>query len=68
MSISSSHGISIVLSLSTCNWLYIANLTCTFFLALWFQYEGDDEDVDVEKVDAEMVDLDINSEVEIEQI
>ncbi|XP_008801339.2 zinc finger CCCH domain-containing protein 13 [Phoenix dactylifera] len=32
------------------------------------QYEGDDEDVDVEKVDAEMVDLDINSEVEIEQI
>ncbi|XP_010909654.1 zinc finger CCCH domain-containing protein 13 isoform X2 [Elaeis guineensis] len=32
------------------------------------KYEGDDEDVDVERVDAEMVDLDINSEVEIEQI
>ncbi|KAJ6807117.1 zinc finger CCCH domain-containing protein 13 isoform X1 [Iris pallida] len=32
------------------------------------QYEGDDEDVDVEKVDNEMLDIDLNSEVEIEQI
>ncbi|XP_073008851.1 zinc finger CCCH domain-containing protein 13 [Typha latifolia] len=32
------------------------------------QYEGDDEEVDVEKVDSEMVDIDFNSEVEIEQV
>lgn len=31
------------------------------------QYEGDDEDVDVEKVDSEMVDIDLNGEVDIEQ-
>ncbi|CAL9192763.1 unnamed protein product [Musa hybrid cultivar] len=32
------------------------------------QYEGDDEEVDVEKVDSEMLDIDLNSEVEIEQV
>ncbi|KAI0495795.1 hypothetical protein KFK09_022098 [Dendrobium nobile] len=33
------------------------------------QYEGDDEDVDVdvEKVDSEMIDIDLNGEVDIEQ-
>ncbi|KAG6520100.1 hypothetical protein ZIOFF_017132 [Zingiber officinale] len=29
------------------------------------QYEGDDEEVDVEKVDSEMLDIDINSELDI---
>ena len=33
---------------------------------LLLQYEGDDEDVDVEKVDSEMLDFDLNNEVEIE--
>ncbi|XP_074567569.1 zinc finger CCCH domain-containing protein 13-like isoform X2 [Curcuma longa] len=32
------------------------------------QYEGDDEEIDVEKVDSEMLDIDINSEVDIEQV
>ncbi|WOL18813.1 zinc finger CCCH domain-containing protein 13 [Canna indica] len=32
------------------------------------QYEGDNEEVDVEKVDPEMLDIDINSEVDIEQV
>ncbi|KAG0497506.1 hypothetical protein HPP92_002197 [Vanilla planifolia] len=31
------------------------------------QFEGDDEDVDVEKVDSEMVDIDLNGDVDIEQ-
>lgn len=31
------------------------------------QYEADDEDVDVEKVDNEMLDIDLNGEVEIEE-
>ena len=35
-------------------------------LLLLFQYEGVDEDVDVEKVDSEMLDIDLNDEVEIE--
>jgi len=34
-------------------------------LLLLFQYEGNDEDVDVEKVDSEMLDIDFNGEVEI---
>lgn len=37
-------------------------------LIILFQYEGDDEEVDVEKVDSEMLDIDINSEVDIEQV
>ncbi|KAK8921680.1 hypothetical protein KSP39_PZI020066 [Platanthera zijinensis] len=31
------------------------------------QYEDDDEDVDVERVDSEMVDIDLNGDVDIEQ-
>ncbi|PKA66522.1 Zinc finger CCCH domain-containing protein 13 [Apostasia shenzhenica] len=31
------------------------------------QYEGDDEDVDVERVDSEMLDIDLNGEVDVEQ-
>ncbi|KAG6478567.1 hypothetical protein ZIOFF_062010 [Zingiber officinale] len=30
-------------------------------------YQGDDDEIDVEKVDSEMLDIDINSEVDIEQ-
>lgn len=37
-------------------------------LIILFQYEGDDEEIDVEKVDSEMLDIDINSEVDIEQV
>ncbi|XP_042433787.1 zinc finger CCCH domain-containing protein 13-like isoform X3 [Zingiber officinale] len=32
------------------------------------QYQGDDDEIDVEKVDSEMLDIDINSEVDIEQV
>lgn len=35
-------------------------------LCLPFQYEGNDKDVDVERVDSEMFDIDLNGEVEIE--
>jgi len=41
-------------------------MMCADILLLLFQYEGDDEDVDVEKVDSEMLDIDLNGEVEIE--
>ena len=32
-----------------------------------FQYEGNDEDVDVEEINSEMLDIDLNGEVEIKQ-
>lgn len=43
-------------------------ICCFNSILVFYQYEGDDEEVDVEKVDSEMLDIDINSEVDIEQV
>lgn len=47
---------------------YHENLMQLLYRLCFWQYEGDDEEVDVEKVDSEMLDIDLNSEVEIEQV